>query len=119
MAAALNYVNNYIFTSYRGMRDCSERKLIVLSDGKDFNGANVRAATASLYRNKKVDVYSFGIGSASRTGLGHLVHYSSKINNNLLPYLSYPNYYAFTSAVQRIGIITGYGTTCSHSHFKK
>ena len=69
MATVLNYVNNYIFTSYRDMRDCSERRLIVLSDGKGFNGANVRAATASLHNYKKVDVYAFGIDSVSTTGL--------------------------------------------------
>ena len=120
MAAALNYVNNNIFTSYRGMRVCSERRLIVLTDGHIFDGPNVRAATASLHNNKKVDVYAFGIGSVSKTGLRDLVRLSSETSNNILPYLSYPSYLAFTSAVEYIADLNNYyGTTCRHSALKK
>ena len=119
MATTLNYVNNYIFTSYRGMRECSERRLIVLTDGHGFNGANVRAATASLYNNKNVDVYAFGIDSVSTSGLRDLLHFSSKISNNLLPYLSYPRYEDFSYAVDYIGRLSNYGTTCRHSDLKK
>ena len=94
-------------------------RLIVLTDGKSFDGANVRAATASLHNNKKVDVYAFGINSVSKTGLRDLVRLSSETSNNVLPYLSYPNYYAFTSAVQTIARLSKYGIKCSHSALKK
>ena len=120
MATALNYVNNYIFTSYRGMRECSERRLIVLTDGKDFNGADVRAAAANLHNNKKVDVYAFGIGSVNKSGLRDLVRLSSETSNNLLPSISYPHYNDFTFAVQYIERLNNYyGVTCRHSDLKK
>ena len=122
MATALNYVNNYIFTSYRGMRECSERRLIILTDGKDFVGANVRAAAANLHNNKKVDVYAFGIGSGiSNSGLKDLVHLSSKTRlNNLLPYLAYSTSTEFTNAVQVIESVTAYSNkNCLESALKK
>ena len=121
MTAALNYVNNYIFTSSRGMRECSERRLIVLSDGLGFVGANVRAAASNLHNNKKVDIYAFGIDSGtSWSGLRNLMRLRSETTNNVLPYFSYKNYKDFSWAVQYIASLnTNYGTTCRHSAIKK